>query len=270
MPEQFKKYEYFRTDNGTLYHGDCLDVMRDLPNGSIDMILCDLPYGTTKCKWDSVISCEPLWEHYKRITKENAAIVLTAAQPFTSALIMSNVKMFKYDWVWIKEKGTGHLNAKKMPMRDKEDVVIFYKKQPVYNPQLVKSEPYDSYKRAGKKQQADVYNKYEPVRENNSGFRYPKQSLRFNSAGRGGLHPTQKPIALFEYFIKTYTNETDTVLDNCIGSGTTAVACENLNRRWIGIEQEEKYCQVVVDRLDNLNTNGENRENDGRQLQLFK
>lgn len=240
----------FNIGNGSLWLGDCLDLMREIPNGSVDMVLCDLPYGTTACKWDTIIPFEPLWEQYWRVVKPNAAIVLTAAQPFTSALVMSQVDFFRYDWTWKKEKGTGHLNAKKMPMRDKEDVLVFYREQCVYNPQFSEGKPYNGTARVGKKQQADVYGKHGNAREDNPGIRYPKQVIEFTSAGRSGnLHPTQKPVDLFEYFIKTYTNPGDLVLDNCSGSGTTAIAAERTGRRWLCMEKELQYYLAASGRI---------------------
>lgn len=246
--------------NGRFYLGDCLQVMRDIPDGVVDMILCDLPYGTTQNKWDAIIPFNELWAEYWRIAKDNAAIVLTAAQPFTSALVMSQPKYFKYDWVWRKPKGTGHLNAKKMPMRDKEDVLLFYRKQPTYNPQFGQGEPYGN--KAGKVVEnglSDNYGKFGNHREGSDGKRYPKQVLDFDIdeaqildfpvVERGTLHLTQKPLELWEYLIKTYSNEGELVLDNCAGSGTTAVACENLKRRWVCIEQDEEYATAAVERI---------------------
>ena len=230
-----------------LMQGDCLELMKSIPDASVDMILCDLPYGTTQNKWDSVIPFEALWAAYLRICK--GAVVLTAAQPFTSALVMSNPPLFKYDWVWQKEKGTGHLNAKKMPMRDKEDVLVFYAKQPTYNPQFAEGEPYSGSARVGKRSQTSNYGKYEAVREDSDGKRYPKQVLRFGSVGRGGIHPTQKPVALMEYLIRTYTNEGMTVLDNCAGSFTTGIACLNTGRRFIGIEKDPEYFRIGSERM---------------------
>lgn len=226
--------------------------MQELDSNSIDMILCDLPYGTTQCKWDTCIPFEPLWEQYKRIIKDRGAIVLTASQPFTSALVMSNPKMFKYDWVWRKPKGTGYLNAKKQPMRDKEDILVFYNKQCVYNPQKTIGSAYKN--KAGKDHKkttsmAEIYGAYTNKRKNNNGFRYPKQVQNFALVGRNVLHPTQKPVALFEYLIKTYTNEGELVLDNCAGSGTTAIACINTNRYYILMEQEPKYIEVINKRI---------------------
>ena len=230
--------------------GDCLELMKEIPDGSVDMILCDLPYGTTRNKWDSVIPFEPLWEQYWRVLKKNGAVVLTAAQPFTSALVMSQVEFFKYDWTWRKPKGTGHLNAKKMPMRDKEDIVVFYREQCVYNPQFSKGEPYGN--KAGKIVEnglSDNYGKFGNHREGSDGKRYPKQVIDFPVVERGTVHPTQKPVALMEYLIKTYTNEGETVLDNCAGSFTTGVACVNLNRKFIGIEMDKGYFEIGVNRI---------------------
>lgn len=231
----------------TLKRGDCLELMTGIPNKSVDLILCDLPYGTTACKWDVVIPFEHLWQHYNRIIKPGAAIVLTAAQPFTSMLVMSNLDNFKYDWVWRKEKGTGHLNAKKQPMRDKEDILIFGNGVVRYNPQMIEGAPYKA--KPGKSKTEDCYGSYEDVRTDNAGTRYPKQVLDFKSEGRGRVHPTQKPVALMEYLIKTYTNEGDTVLDNCMGSGTTGVACANTNRKFIGMELDSDYFRIARRRI---------------------
>lgn len=241
-----------------ILHGDCLELMKDIPDGSIDMILCDLPYGTTQCKWDSIIDLPKLWEQYERIIKPNGAIVLTAAQPFTSILVMSNLKLFKYDWVWKKPKGTGHLNAKKQPMRDKEDVLVFYKNQCTYNPQYTWGEPYTNLKsgKTAKPSTAEVSGKYmngAEYRNGSDGRRYPKQVQEFGVVERGTIHPTQKPVALFEYLINTYTNEGDLVLDNCAGSGTTGVACQNTNRRYILMEKEQKYFDIITQRLKKRN-----------------
>ena len=235
-----------------LMRGDCLELMKDIPAGSVDMILTDPPYGTTACKWDSIIPLEPMWEQLKRIIKPNGAIVLFASQPFTSLLVASNIKDFKYDWVWRKPKGTGHLNAKKMPMRDKEDIVVFYSKQCTYNPQFTKGTPYKN--KAGKDHSSkssmtDSYGEYRNFRNDNEGKRYPKQVLDFGVVERGTVHPTQKPVALMEYLIKTYTNEGDTVLDFTMGSGTTGVACVDLNRDFIGIELNEGYFTIACKRI---------------------
>ena len=236
-----------------LIQGDCLEKMKDIPDKSIDMILCDLPYGTTACKWDTVIPFEPLWKQYKRIVKLNGAVVLFSAQPFTSTLICSAIDIFKYDWCWQKPRGTGHLNAKKQPMRDKEDICVFYKEQCTYNPQMTKGSPYKD--KAGKDHSSntsmsDCYGKYTNYREVNTGFRYPKQVIQFGVVERGTHHPTQKPIPLMEYLIKTYTNESETVLDNCMGSGTTGVACKNINRNFIGIELDPEYFKIAEKRIN--------------------
>jgi len=231
--------------------GDCLELMKTIPDGSVDMVLTDPPYGTTACKWDSVIPFEPMWEQLKRVTKKNGAIVLTASQPFTSALVMSNVKMFKYDWVWRKPKGTGHLNAKKMPMKDKEDILVFYASPCTYNPQFTSGTPYKN--KAGDPTKStsmtDSYGKYTNFRNDNEGKRYPKQVIDFPVVERGTVHPTQKPVALMEYLIKTYTNEGETVLDFTAGSFTTGVACVNLNRKFIGIELDNDYFDIGVNRI---------------------
>lgn len=234
-----------------LYNDDCFNIFPQLEDKSIDLVLCDMPYGTTACKWDTAIDLERMWKEIKRIAKDNAAIVLTAAQPFTSVLVCSNLKMFKYDWVWKKQKGTGHLNAKKMPLRDKEDVLVFYKSQSIYNPQFTSGTPYKN--KAGNPElstsQSDCYGKYTNKREDNKGTRYPKQVLQINAEERT-THPTQKPVALMEYLIKTYSNEGAVVLDFCMGSGTTGVACKNLNRDFIGIEKEKQYYDIALERIN--------------------
>lgn len=233
-----------------IYNEDCLIGMDKIKDKSIDMILCDLPYGTTQCKWDVIIPFEDLWKQYERIVKDNGAIVLTAAQPFTSLLIASNIKLFKYNWVWEKSKATGFLNAKKRPLVAHEDVLVFAKKQTKYNPQMVQGEPYDK----GEILRAtDVYGKQrKTASENKTGLRYPRTVQYFKTAeseGRKTYHPTQKPVALFEYLIKTYTDENDIVLDNCMGAGTTAIACRNLNRKYIGFEKDKKYFDIIMERL---------------------
>ena len=228
-----------------IIHGDCLEVMPQIPSGSIDMILCDLPYGTTACKWDTIIPFEPLWKQYERIIKDNGAIVLFASQPFTTALINSNIKLFRYSWVWEKEQGVNFLMAKKQPLKVHEDICVFSKKQTVYNPQMTEGKPYIS----GKGDSGEVTGRVKKVQTKNNGTRYPRSVIRFK--GETGLHPTQKPVELCEYLIKTYTNEGDTVLDNCIGSGTTVIACMNTNRNFIGIEKEKKYFDIAKERIAN-------------------
>ena len=234
-----------------LHLGDCLDVMQDIPDGSVDMVCTDPPYGTTACKWDSVIPFAPMWAQLKRITKPNGAIVLMASQPFTSALVMSNVAMFKYDWTWQKPKGTGHLNAKKMPMRDKEDVLVFYAEQCTYNPQMTCGTAYKN--KAGDPTKStsmtESYGAYTNERTDNIGTRYPKQVLAMPVVERGSVHPTQKPVALMEYLIRTYTNPGETVLDFTCGSGSTGVAAANTGRRFIGIEMDADYFATAQARI---------------------
>ena len=228
-----------------IYNEDCLVGMKRIPDKSIDMILCDLPYGTTRNKWDTIIPLDKLWEQYDRITKDNGAIVLTAQTPFDKVLGMSNLETLKYEWIWTKYSGTGHLNAKKMPMKNHENILVFYKKLPTYNPQMTKGTPYTQ--KSGKA--SSNYNPQERVTTVNEGYRYPLTVQKFKS--EKGLHPTQKPVELFEYLIKTYTNEGETVLDNCMGSGTTAIACINTNRNYIGFELDKEYYKASIERINN-------------------
>jgi site-specific DNA-methyltransferase (adenine-specific) len=249
-----------------IYCGDCLDLMDGISGESVDMVLCDLPYQKTQNKWDNLIPLDVLWPKYKRCAKRNAAFVFFAAQPFTSFLVVSNLKDFKYDWVWKKPKGTGHLNAKKMPMRDKEDILVFYREQCVYNPQFCIGKPYKD--KAGKNHAAntsmtDSYGKYTNFRNDNEGKRYPKQVLDFPVVERGTVHPTQKPVGLLEYLIKTYTNEGDVVLDNAMGSGSTVVAAIRSGRKYIGIEKDELYFKKAKERVEN-----EQAENRQRLLRI--
>lgn len=230
--------------------------MNNIPDRFVDMILCDLPYGTTQCKWDSVVPFEPLWKQYKRITKYNGAILLFSSQPFTSALIMSNLQMYKYEWIWHKTHPKGHLNAKKMPMRVHENIEVFYRKLPTYNPQMThghtRKVAHTSYVRESNGDSCygrEVRNTFY-----DSTDRYPRDVQIFSNADQSNkLHPTQKPVVLCEYLIKTYTNEGDTVLDNCMGSGTTGVACRNLNRKFIGIELDEGYFNIAKNRIETEN-----------------
>jgi site-specific DNA-methyltransferase (adenine-specific) len=226
-----------------LIHGDCLEKMKDISDKSIDMVLCDLPYGTTQNKWDFVIPFEPMWEQFTRVTKENSAIVLFGSQPFTSALVMSNVQMFKYEWIWVKNNATGHLNAKRKPMSIFEDVLVFSFGSPVYNPQgLV---PFNKKVKRGH----NGNNYGVSGKENFQEFtNYPLDILCFDT-DTNKLHPTQKPVALLEYLIKTYTTEGENVLDNCMGSGSTGVACKNTNRNFIGIERELEYFKIAEKRI---------------------
>jgi len=240
-----------------LIHGDCLEKMKDIPDKSIDMILCDLPYGTTACKWDTIIPFEPLWKQYKRLIKDNGAIVLTASQPFTSALVMSNPKMFKYEWIWEKAVGSNFAVAKYQPLKEHENILVFAKNKTIYNPikeprkgsgskRLV-----NGYKSDGTS--SDVYGGLQSVRKGKEydELKYPSSVQYFNNREKSrGLHPTQKPVALFEYLIRTYTNEGDTVLDNCMGSGSTGVACINTKRNFIGIEKDDKYFEIAKKRIE--------------------
>jgi len=233
--------------NAELWHGDCLEVMQSIPFGSVDMILCDLPYGTTACKWDTVIPFEPLWAQYRRVAKRNAAIVLTASQPFTTALIASNYGDFRYCWVWDKTKGGNFALARKQPMKSHEDVCVFYSAQPTYNPEM---ETRGAVRKKGGGKASDNFGIVPTVAYNNT--YYPKSIVRFSTGSRvDHHHPTQKPVALMEYLIRTYTNEGETVLDNCMGSGTTGVACANTGRRFIGIERERKYFDIACERIEN-------------------
>lgn len=240
----------------TVIHGDCLDAMKQIPDKSIDMILCDLPYGTTACKWDTIIPFEPLWEQYKRIIKDNGAIVLTASQPFTSALVMSNIKMFRYCWVWEKDKGANFLQANFQPLKTHEDVVCFAYGKTKYNPQKTinprKQSETNSKQLSEKRKEAGLnveFFKSSSIYEKDKLLPRSVQYFSRDIPKGGTLHPTQKPVALFEYLIKTYTNEGDLVLDNCAGSGTTAVAARNTNRNYILIEKEKEYIDIINKRL---------------------
>lgn len=226
--------------------GDCLEVMAGIPDGSVDLILCDLPYGTTACKWDSVIPFEPLWEQYRRIAKKNAAIVLTASQPFTTALIASNMQAFKYTWIWRKSNASGFANAKKRPLKIFEDVCVFAYEAPPYQPQglMRLDKPRERKAKVGDTVGANgFYDGYQQEWTN-----YPKNILEFPNDR--GHHPTQKPVALMEYLIRTYTDEGDMVLDNCMGSGTTGVACANTGRYFIGIERDPGYFEIARSRIE--------------------
>jgi DNA modification methylase len=228
-----------------LQQGDCLELMKDISDKSIDLILCDLPYGTTQNKWDTVIPFDELWKQYNRIIKDNGAILLFSQMPFGANLIMSNPKMFRYEWIWEKERGTGFLNAKKMPLKVHENILVFYKHLPKYNPQMRTG--FNAYTGGNKTNCSSNYGNFKGVASHSDGDRYPIDIVEFKRDM--GLHPTQKPVELLEYLIKTYTNEGDTVLDNCMGSGSTGVACLNTNREFIGMELDEKYFQVACDRL---------------------
>ena len=236
-----------------LLNGDCLELMKNIPAGSVDLILCDLPYGTTDCSWDSVLPFDKLWEEYDRLLKPNGAAVLFAAQPFTTQLIASNPKAFRYCWYWLKNQPTGFAFARYQPMRRVEDVCVFYKKMPTYNPQGL--EVIEKPKKIRKKLKDDfVYDSKTLSKEYTPRFKnYPKNVLQFNT--ERGLHPTQKPVPLLEYLVRTYTNEGDTVLDNCMGSGSTGVAVKRVGgRHFIGIEQNKQYFGIAQKRIEGETT----------------
>lgn len=232
-----------------LYHGDCLQLMPWLPDKSVDMILCDLPYGTTRCKWDTVIPFDELWKQYMKIIKPGGAVVLFACEPFASKLRLSNLAWYKYDWVWDKVKGTGFLNVKKQPMRNHELICVFYGKQCTYNPQMTHGAKRKVSYRSSKLQ-TDVYGNMKNDYRYDSTDRYPRSIQVFSTdTQKSSLHPTQKPVALLEYLIKTYTNPGQTVLDNCMGSGSTGVACVNTGRNFIGIELNDVYFEIAKERI---------------------
>ena len=238
----------------TIYNEDCLEGMKRIPDESVDMILCDLPYGTTACSWDTIIPFEPLWEQYERVIKDNGAIVLFGQEPFSSNLRSSNFKLYRYDWIWEKDNHTNFLNIKKQPAKRHELISVFYKKQPTYNPQMWEGKENHSVgNQIGKMVEREYLGgKFALKETQKSNLKYPISILRFKGEGRGkAVHPTQKPVALFEYLIKTYTNKGETVLDNCMGSGTTAIACLNTDRQYIGFELDEDYYNIAQDRIKN-------------------
>lgn len=242
-----------------LLQGDCLEVMKDIPDGVIDLVLADPPYGTTACKWDAVIPFEPMWGQLKRTTKKNAAIVLFGSQPFTSALIMSNIGMFKYEWIWVKNTQTGMMCAGKMPMKKHECILVFSSGTPVFNEEKVLgsfiSQNHSKKGYSYKNKTSSLYNVEGGIDFNWSEFIHANSVLLCNVVGnrdKTKLHPTQKPVVLMEYLIKTYTNEGEIVLDFCMGSGTTGVACKNLNRNFVGIELDETYYQLARKRIDDI------------------
>ena len=239
--------------------GDCLELMKDIPSGSIDMILCDLPYGTTACKWDCVLPLEKIWIEYKRLIKPNGAIVLTASQPFTSVLTCSNLDWFKYEWIWLKNQGSNFATVKYQPMKEHESVLVFANGKTIYNPIMqprTKSAQerlkYDITEYKGDKREV-----FGGLKDNGKNMSYNKdernpasyQFFEVVPRHKGTLHPTQKPVALFEYLIKTYTNEDEVVLDFTMGSGSTGVACRNTNRKFIGIELDSDYFRIALERI---------------------
>lgn len=234
-----------------IYNEECIAGMDRIPDKSVDMILCDLPYGTTQCSWDTIIPFDKLWAQYERVIKDNGVIVLTGAEPFTSLLICSNLKLFKYDWIWHKTSPKGHLNAEIMPMRAHEHVCVFYKKLPIYNPQMTHGHDRKVSSAAHKRhsKQSEVYGSQRAT-SYDSTQRYPISVQVFSSdTQKSRLHPTQKPVALFEYLIKTYTNQGGVVLDNCMGSGTTAIACIITERNYIGFENDEVHYNTSIKRI---------------------
>ena len=250
-----------------LIKGDCLVEMKSIPDKSMDMILCDLPYGTTACKWDNVIPFEPLWEQYKRVIKDNGAIVLFGSEPFSSYLRMSNIKQYKYDWYWEKDKAANWMFGNKMPLKTFETVSVFYERQPTYNPQktinpagVSKRHLYKNPSKITDNVRAVMGGEWKETEMDATGNYHgrtyepdkllPRQSIYFAREQRGKQHPTQKPVALLEYLIKTYTNEGETVLDNCMGSGSTGIACVNINRSFIGIEMDDKYFEIASKRIN--------------------
>nr|DAH09993.1 MAG TPA: adenine-specific methyltransferase [Caudoviricetes sp.] len=238
-----------------LMHGDCLELMKTIDDKSVDMVLCDLPYGCTAAReWDNVIPFKPLWEQYNRIIKDNGAVVLFGIEPFSSELRVSNLKNYRYDWIWKKNRGTGFLTANKLPMRSHEIISVFYKKLPQYN--IQKRSGFKPYSRVRKSARNTVYQNYKCITSTYvDGERYPTSILEFPCVNqKDRMHPTQKPVELLEYLVRTYTNENDIVLDNCMGSGSTGVACKNLNRGFIGIEKDDNYFNIAKNRIENCNS----------------
>ena len=245
------------TSEYSLLFGDCLERMKEIPDGSVDLILTDPPFGTTKCSWDSVIPFEPMWNELKRIIKPNGAVVLFGAEPFSSLLRCSNIKDFKYDWVWEKSKATGFLNSKRQPLRAHEIISVFYSKPPTYTPQMTEGVAYNKGVRK-EQTQNDVYGSFDQVEVKSDGLRFPRSVQYFKTAeSEGGFHKTQKPVALLEYLIKTYTQEGETVLDFTFGSCSTGVAALNTNRKFLGIEMNEGYFDIGVKRMQESTIKGE-------------
>lgn len=250
----------------TVTEGDCLKVLKRLPDNSVDMVLCDLPYGTTQNKWDSVIPLEELWKEYDRVVKDTGAIVLTAQGIFTAKLILSNQKLFKYKITWVKSKATNFLNAKKQPLRKHEDICVFYKKQPAYSPQMQEGDPYN--KGIRKNQLTGSYGKFDPIHVKSEGSRYPSDVIYFKTAESEGsiYHPTQKPIALGRYLIRTFSKPGDVILDNASGSGSFLVAAYLEHRKFIGIELNQETILHQQERLDMIEVTKERLAEAKRQL----
>lgn len=233
--------------NIDLRHGDCLELMKSIPDKSIDMVLTDPPYGTTQCKWDTVIPFEPMWKELNRVIKDNGAILLFGSEPFSSNLRLSNIKMYKYDWIWNKLRTSGSLNARRQPLRTHEVISVFYKKQCTYYPIMTTGKMQNKASGGAK----DIYGKSKQIRYSSDQY-YPRTILEFKACHNmtGKVHPTEKPVELLEYLIKTYTTEGQTILDFTMGSGSTGVASKNLSRNFIGIELDDKYFQIAKDRID--------------------
>lgn len=243
----------------TLFMGDCLEIMQQIPTGSVDMILCDLPYGTTRNKWDTALPFDLLWNQYERIIKENGAILLFAQTPFDKVLGASHIEWLKYEWIWEKDNSTGFLNANKMPLKKTENILVFYKNLPTYNPQKTVGKPYKHKRGSGSSNWYYDQTQGGYVTKNN-GERFPVNLIKFNR-DRDGFHPTQKPVALLEYLLRTYTNPGEVVLDNCMGSGSTGVACVNTGRDFIGIELDPGYFGIAEKRINGRNAELEEMTN---------
>ena len=237
-------------ENNIIYHGDCIERMKILPDNSVDMVLTDPPYGTTQNKWDTIVDMDAFWKEIKRVTKKNSAILIFTQMPFTATVVMSNSKMFRYEWICEKANPTGFLNARRMPLKCHENILVFYEKLPTYNPQMIQGRPHS---RGGTDRQSKNYGSYADTKRIISNTYFPRDVLKVNwQDSTRGLHPTQKPVSLCEYFIKTYSNKGDIILDPFIGSGTTAVAAVNTGRKYIGFEQDDKYFDTAQNRLDKL------------------
>lgn len=237
-------------EKNIIYHSDCIEGMKNLPDNSVNMVLTDPPYGTTQNKWDTIIDMGLFWKEIKRVTKEHSAIIIFSQMPFTAKVVMSNPKMFRYEWIAEKHNPTGFLNANRMPMKCHENVLVFYEKLPTYNPQMIQGKPHS---RGGIGSQSKNYGSYDKTKLTTSDKYYPRDVLKVNwQDSTKRLHPTQKPASLCEYFIKTYSNEGDIVLDPFIGSGTTAVAAKNTNRKYIGFEKDDEYFEIAKNRLNEL------------------
>ena len=237
-------------EKNIIYNGDCIVGMKILPDNSVDMVLTDPPYGTTQNKWDTVVDMEAFWKEIKRVTKKNSAILIFTQMPFTATVVMANPKMFRYEWICEKHKPTGFLNANRMPLKAHENVLVFYEKLPTYNPQMIQGKPH--YRGGERKRTSTNYKLFSPTYSISNEY-YPRDVLKVNwKDSIRGLHPTQKPVSLCEYFIKTYSNEGDVILDPFIGSGTTAVAAVNTGRKYIGFEQDDNYFDIAQNRLEKL------------------